>query len=229
MKYLQTVLYSLIPVTPLLGLPLLGWGIDDLRGFFSIYPRLGYVILVAALGLANVYQVIEIPELSNLSKGEEGKRVRRQSMVFVVMIIFLFGIIFLLPFADRRSIGVMRAGQIVRWLGLILCGLGFILSFWARVALGRMYSAEATIQKNHPLVTTGPFRYIRHPVYLGILCFVLGLSFLFRSWIGLVAMIPIVSGLLFRIRDEEVVLHKEFGRKWEAYCKQSWRFIPYLY
>jgi hypothetical protein len=107
MKYLRAFLYSLIPVNPLLGLPLLGWGIDDLRGFLSIYPRLGYVFLVAVLGLANFYQAIEVPELRNLSKGEQGKRVRRQSIVFAVMIIFLFGIIFLLPFADRHSIGVM--------------------------------------------------------------------------------------------------------------------------
>lgn len=214
---------------PLLGLPLLGWGIDDLGGFLSVYPRLGYVFFVSALGFANFYQAIEVPELRNLSKGEEGKRVPRQSVVFVVMLLFLFGSLFFLPFADHRSIGVMRAGQIVRWLGLILCGLGFIVSFWARVALGRMYSAEATIQRNHQLVTTGPFRYIRHPVYLGILCFVLGLSFLFRSWIGLVALIPIAAGLLFRIKDEEEVLHKEFGLEWETYCKQSWRFLPYLY
>jgi len=229
MKYLRAFLYSLIPVIPLLGLPLLGWGIDGLRGFLSIYPRLGYVFLVAVLGLANFYQAIEVPEVRNLSKGEEGKRVRRQSLVFVVMILFLFGILFLLPFADRHSIGVMMAGQIVRWLGLILCGLGFMVSYWARIALGRMYSAEATIQKNHQLVTTGPFRYIRHPVYLGILCFVLGLSFLFRSWIGLVATMAIVAGLLFRIRDEEALLHKEFGSQWEMYCQRSWRFIPYLY
>ena len=229
MKYLRAFLYSLIPVIPLLGLPLLGWGTDDLRGFVSNYPRFGYVFLVAALGLANVYQAIEVPEVRNLSKGEEGKRVHRQSVVFVVMILCLFGILFLLPFADRHSIGVMMAGQIVRWLGLILCGLGFMVSFWARIALGRMYSTEATIQKNHQLVTTGPFRYIRHPVYLGILCFVLGLSFLFRSWIGLVALILMAVGLLFRITDEEAVLHKEFGLEWETYRQQSWRFIPYLY
>jgi len=123
----------------------------------------------------------------------------------------------------------MMAGQVVRWLGLVLCGLGVALMFWAGVALGKMYSGEVTIQKSHQLFTTGLYRYIRHPSYLGITSSALGLSFLFRSWVGLAVMIPIVGGLLFRIKDEEALLHQEFGREWETYCKQFWRLIPYFY
>ena len=229
MKYLRAFRYLLIPLIPLIGLPLLGWGIDDLRGFLSIYPRLGFVLAAAVPGLAEAYYVIKVGERNNLSKGEESKLVRRQSVVLLVLAPLLFGMLFFLPFADRRSIGVMMAGQGLRWLGLVLYGLGFVLTSWARAALGRMYSGQVTIQKSHQLIKTRLYRYIRHPVYLGMLCSALGLSFLFRSWIGLVAMVPILVGLLFRIRDEEAVLHKEFGAEWEAYCQQSWRFIPYLY
>ena len=229
MKYLRAFRYLLIPLIPLIGLPLLGWGIDDLRGFLSIYPRLGFVLAAAVPGLAEAYYVIKVGERNNLSKGEESKLVRRQSVVLLVLAPLLFGMFFFLPFADRRSIGVMMAGQVVRWLGLVLYGLGFVLTSWARAALGRMYSGQVTIQKSHQLIKIGLYRYVRHPVYLGMLCSALGLSFLFRSWLGLAVMIPIVGGLLFRIRDEEAVLHKEFGSEWETYCQQSWRFIPYLY
>ena len=229
MKYLRAFRYLLIPLLPLLGLPLLGWGIDDLRGFLSIYPRLGFVLAAAVPGLAEAYYVIKVGERNNLSKGEESKLVRRQSVVLLVLAPLLFGMFFFLPFADRRSIGVMMAGQGFRWLGLVLYGLGLVLTSWARAALGRMYSGQVTIQKSHQLIKLGLYRYIRHPVYLGMLCSALGLSFLFRSWIGLVAMVPILVGLLFRIRDEEAVLNKEFGLEWQAYCKRSWRFIPYLY
>jgi protein-S-isoprenylcysteine O-methyltransferase Ste14 len=229
MKYVRAVLVFLIPVIPVLGLPLLGWGIDDLRGFLSIQPRLGYVVIVTALGLAEAYHALEAPEGSKRSRGEQSKRVRRQSIVLVVLVLLLFGTLFFLPFADRRGIGVVMAGQLVRWLGLVLCSLGFALMFWSRVALGRMHSGEVTLQKSHQLITTGLYRYIRHPIYLGIICSALGLSCLFRSWIGLAVMIPIVIGLLFRIKDEEALLHTVFGREWEAYRKQSWRLIPPLY
>ncbi len=229
MRYLRAFQYLLIPLIPLIGLPLLGWGIDDLRGFFSINPRLGFVLAAAVPGLAEAYYVIKVGERNNLSKGEESKLVRRQRVVLLMIAPLLFGTLFFLPFADRRSIGVMMTGQVVRWLGLVLYGLGFVLMSWSRATLGRMYSGEVTIQKSHQLIKIGLYRYVRHPIYLGMLCSALGLSFLFRSWIGLAVMIPIVGGLLFRIRDEEAVLHKEFGSEWEAYCKRSWRFIPYLY
>ena len=229
MKYLRAFRYLLIPLIPLIGLPLLGWGIDDLRGFLSIYPRLGFVLAAALPGLAEAYYVIKVGERNNLSKGEESKRVRRQSVVLVVIALLLFGTLFFLPFADRRSIGVMMAGQVVRWLGLTLYGLGLALMSWSRAALGRMYSGEITIQQSHQLITTGLYRHVRHPLYLGMLCSALGLAFLFRSWIGLAVMIPILVGLLLRIKDEEALMHKEFGQAWEAYCTQSWRLIPYLY
>ena len=229
MKYLRALRWFFIPLIPLLGLPLLGWGIDDIRGFLSNLARLGFLLAATVPGLAEAYYVTKAGERNNLSKGEENKRVRRQSVVLLVLAPLLFGMLFFLPFADRRSIGVMMAGQGLRWLGLLLYGLGLALMSWARNLLGRMYSGEVTIQKSHQLIKTGPYRYIRHPVYLGMLCCALGLSFLFRSWIGLAVMIPIVGGLLFRIRDEEAVLHKEFGSEWETYCHQSWRFVPYLY
>jgi protein-S-isoprenylcysteine O-methyltransferase Ste14 len=229
MKYLQAFRYFLIPVLVLVGLPLLGWGIDDFQGFLSIYPRLGLVFVAVALGLPDAYQVIKGREPSDPIRRGESRTVRRQSVVFLALVFLLLGSLFFLPFADRRGIAVMMAGQAFRWPGLILCGLGFALMAWSRAALGRMHSGHVTIQKDHELITTGPYRTIRHPIYLGILCTTLGLALLFRSWLGLAVMIPIVSALLFRIRDEEAVLHKEFGPEWEAYCKRSWRFIPYLY
>jgi protein-S-isoprenylcysteine O-methyltransferase Ste14 len=228
-KYVRALLVFFIPVVPLLGLPLLGWGIDDLRGFLALYPRLGYVVSVAALGLAEAYHVSAAPEGSKPREGEPSKRVRRQRIVLVVIVLVLFGTFFFLPFADRRGIGVMMASQLVRWLGLGLCGLGFALMFWSRATLGRLYSGEVTLKKGHRLITAGVYRYIRHPVYLGIICSALGVAFLFRSWIGLTAMFPIVGGLLFRIKDEEALLHNAFGREWDAYHKRSWRLIPYLY
>jgi protein-S-isoprenylcysteine O-methyltransferase Ste14 len=229
MKYVRAFLYSLIPVVPLFGLPLLGWGIDDLQGFFSIYPRLGFVLVAVIPCLAEAYYLIKVGERTNLTKGERVKFVPRQSVVLIVMILLLFGILFFLPFADRRSIGVMMAGQAVRWSGLALFALGSALNTRSRAALGRMYSGQVTIQENHQLITTDLYRFLRHPIYLGIFCIACGIALLFRSWVGLVALIPVLAGLLFRIKEEEALLHKEFGLEWEACCDRSWRLIPYLY
>jgi protein-S-isoprenylcysteine O-methyltransferase Ste14 len=229
MKYLRAVAFFFSTLLLYLGLPLLGWGIDDLGGFFSLYPRLGYATLIAIFGLVVGYQAIDAPEGIRGGKGEEGKLVYRQSIVRVVMVLLLYFALTFLPFADRRSIGVMVDAQAVRWFGLVLSGLGCALVFWSGVALGRQYSAEVTIQKDHQLITTGLYRYIRHPRYLGVICLAIGLSLVYHSWIGLVASILFLGILLLRMRDEETLLHEEFGQMWDTYCIQSWRLIPHLY
>jgi protein-S-isoprenylcysteine O-methyltransferase Ste14 len=229
MKYLQAIGSFIITLLVYLGLPLLGWGINDLPSFFSSYPRFGYAVLLIFLALAVGCQAINAPEGFRGSRGDKKKRLHRQSIVAAGLIFILFGALFLLPFADRYSIGVMTGNQALRWSGLVLAGLGLILIFWSGVALGKMYSAEVTIQKSHQLVTTGLYHYIRHPRYLGVIFVALGLSLLFRSWIGLVVSIPLLVVLLSRIKDEEAVLAEEFGLEWEVYLKQSWRLIPYLY
>ena len=62
-----------------------------------------------------------------------------------------------------------------RYLGLVAFALGGLFAFWAAIHLGRQYSVEVPIQKDHQLITTGPYRYIRHPRYLG--AFVLAIGF----------------------------------------------------
>jgi len=228
-KYLRVIQFFV--GTPLIYLapPLLGWGIDDLAGFFSLYPRLGYAVLVVILGLVAGYQAIDGPEGLKGGKGEAGKLVRRQSVVKVVIILLMYVFLAVVPFADRRGMGVMFEGAAMRWPGLVLAGLGFALIFWSGFALGRFYSADVTLQKNHRLITTGLYRHLRHPRYLGGVLFAIGFALLFRSWIGLVGSAMFLGVILFRIKDEEVLMHQEFGQEWETYCQQSWRLMPLLY
>jgi protein-S-isoprenylcysteine O-methyltransferase Ste14 len=112
---------------------------------------------------------------------------------------------------------------------MALCGLGYMLIFLSGVALGRQYSQEVTIQKDHKLITKGVFHYIRNPRYSGVMNVGIGLSLLFRSWVGLIICFGLIIILLFRIEDEEALLKNEFGQEWENYCKTSWRLIPFLY
>jgi protein-S-isoprenylcysteine O-methyltransferase Ste14 len=229
MKYLRAIGVGLSTVLIYLGLALFGWGLDDLQGYFSAYPRLGYAVIVLAFGLAVGYQAMSSLEGIQDFQGQEGKTVRRQSIVGGALVLLLFVGLAFLPFADRRSIGLIADAQALGWIGLILCGLGYALVFWSGLALGRQYSAQVSVRKDHQLITTGPYRYVRHPRYLGVLSLALGAAFVFRSWIGLALSVVVLGLLLSRIFDEEALLHKEFGQVWEAYCKRSWRLIPHLY
>jgi protein-S-isoprenylcysteine O-methyltransferase Ste14 len=231
MKYLRGLSYVVATLAMYLGPPLLGWGMHAIPAFAAFPPRLGYAAAVLLFALAIGWQGIDNPEgvEGAPGHGQEGRRVWRQTVVSYVLTAVLFGALFFLPFADRRGLGVLNLGTGVRWAGTILSAIGYMLVFWSGLALGRQYSAEITIQKDHHLITTGLYRSVRHPRYLGILCLALGVALLFRSWIGLLLFALLPLPLLQRIQDEETLLHQEFGAEWEDYCQRSWRLIPHLY
>jgi len=230
MKVLRSMASFLYTMVIYVGLPLLGWGLGDLAGFFSLPQRTGYAASIAAFGVMAGYLIQRPGGMGNtLGKGQEGKFVPRQRVVRILVTGMLFAALVFIPFADRRGIGILSEGAAVRWVGLALTVLGMGMIFWSGIALGRLYSPEVTLQKDHQLVTEGPYRLVRHPRYLGGVAQGVGLALLFRSWIGLALTLVFVVVILFRIRDEEAMMRREFGAEWEAYCRRSWRMIPLLF
>ncbi len=229
MKYLRGFASFLWTIILYAGLPVIGWGIDDMQGFFARPQRLVYAVSIAGFGLVAACQMIFLPESFHGGKGQTEKFVPRQRIVRVAVTLLLFIGLVLVPFADRRSLLVMADSPHLRWVGLILTTLSLGLIFWSGLALGRFYSQEVTLQEGHRLVSHGPYRFIRHPRYLGIFFLGIGQSLLFRSWIGLGMTALVMAIVLFRIRDEEILMKNEFGQEWEIYSRRSWKLIPYLW
>jgi protein-S-isoprenylcysteine O-methyltransferase Ste14 len=229
LKFLRAMLFCIATLLLYLGVTLLGWGIYDLTGYFSNPVRLGYAVVVGLFSLAVGVQAFSSIEGIRGRKGEEDKFVFRQRIVRIVLELSIYLTLLFLPFFDRHAIGVFSNGSLARWLGVVLSAVGFTFVFWSGIALGRQYSADVTIQKDHHLITSSVYRVIRHPRYLGVITLSIGVSLIFRSWVGLVASFAFFVILFFRIRDEEVTMRNEFGVEWDTYCERSWRLIPYIY
>jgi protein-S-isoprenylcysteine O-methyltransferase Ste14 len=229
MKKLPTAL-ELIAFTLAIyaGLFLLGWGLGDLRGFFSEPARAAYIVFIALMALATPYITKLIPEGTG-DKGREEKHKTRQDLAWNIARPFLLLAIVAMPFCDRRDLLTMPESSSIRWVGLALVGAGFLLIIWTTVELGRQYSVYITLQQDHKLITSDPYRYIRHPRYLGEILVALGLALLFRSWIALLALPFLLGLLIFRLSDEQKLLREEFGPQWEEYVQRSWRLMPFIY
>ena len=210
------------------GLFLLGWGLGDLGGFFSEPARAAYIAFIVLMALVTPYISSLIPEGIG-DKGREERHKTRQDVAWNVARPFLVILILAMPFCDRRDILTMPDISSLRWTGLGLVVAGFVLITWTTVELGRQYSVYITLQQNHKLITSGPYRYIRHPRYLGVMLVALGLALLFRSWIALAALPFLLALLIFRLTDEEKLLREEFGGHWDKYVQRSWRLVPFIY
>ena len=112
----------------------------------------------------------------------------------------------------------------VQALGLAMTGTGYSLFVWSVIARGR-YATSWEMRVNHKLVTWGPYRYMRHPSYLGYFLMFLGFIAL---WPNLITLIPLAAilGYIKATVQEEKLLEQRFGDEYREYKKRTGRFIP---
>lgn len=147
------------------------------------------------------------------------------------------GIILALRLSARLNGGRVPRGLVMYWqqppaiLGwiaaaLTLCGIAFAI--WARVYLGRNWSSRPTVKVDHELVTSGPYRYVRHPIYTGLMLATFGAA-LIVSPFGFVIFVIIFLVFFFRIDKEEKLMLALFPNEYAAYQTQTKRLIPFLW
>jgi protein-S-isoprenylcysteine O-methyltransferase Ste14 len=118
----------------------------------------------------------------------------------------------------------------LRWAALAVAALGvppFV--YWAQQSLGKNVTTTVITKKNHQLVTGGPYRYIRHPLYTAGLAFFVAMSVAAGSWFLLLAILTTFALLLVRTPKEEAKLLERFGDDYREYMKRTGRYIPRLW
>jgi len=119
--------------------------------------------------------------------------------------------------------------QGVRWFGAGLILAGNLLFIWSHKALGRNWSPFLEIRKGHTLVTDGPYRFFRHPMYAAIFLIGIGVSLLSANWIvALSYMLSVSCMYLVRVSDEEEMMIGQFENQYREYMRRTGRLIPKL-
>jgi protein-S-isoprenylcysteine O-methyltransferase Ste14 len=115
-----------------------------------------------------------------------------------------------------------------RLLGFIVIALGAALMVWARVHF-RSWRFRARLDTGHELITGGPFRFLRHPIYMGLNMLALGTALWIPTVLVWTAFVLMVIGSDLRARAEESLLDKAFGSVYHEYCTRTRRFLPGIY
>ncbi|NLI55022.1 MAG: isoprenylcysteine carboxylmethyltransferase family protein [Clostridiales bacterium] len=115
-------------------------------------------------------------------------------------------------------------------IGAVAMALGVALRVWSIMAFGKSFSTEVSIDADQELIKDGPYRWIRHPAYTGLLLVFSFMGLAFHSWLASCAIAAILLPcIVYRIRVEERALLSHFGSAYSEYCKTTWRLIPYLW
>lgn len=112
---------------------------------------------------------------------------------------------------------LLPSGKLYAWTGALITVLGLALAVWARIHLGRNWSASVELKQSHSLIRTGPYRITRHPIYVGLLSAVLGTSITRGDIRGLLAFLLVLVAFFVKSRRENALLRNHFGDEYERY------------
>ena len=111
--------------------------------------------------------------------------------------------------------------------GLALVIAGCLFSVWARATLGRNWSASVTVKDQHELIVKGPYRFVRHPIYTGMLLSFIGTAIAQNEWRSWVAVVIVWLAFWRKWRLEERFMRETFGERYVDYRAQVPAVVPY--
>jgi len=175
------------------------------------------VVFWGSLGLALVVFLIWVVR----NRRARGKR--RHDLLPLILLAIL---------ADL-AIGYARIGALPHWLfypGEILFIGGALFTAWSYSFLGRYLSPYAEVLPDHEVIEAGPYRYIRHPGYLGAIVALIGLGLALQSWVATLLILIVAAGALaYRVRVEEQLMATELGDRYLDYVARTKRLIPFIW
>jgi protein-S-isoprenylcysteine O-methyltransferase Ste14 len=155
---------------------------------------------------------------------------RRDRESFLVLAL-AFGVAFFLAFASALFLpSLMIPWTRALFVAGVCCVLaGTALRRYAVATLGRYFTVDVATEASQPVIDDGPYRFVRHPAYSGLLLSLVGFALALGNWASLAAMLVLPSAALtYRIAIEEAALISALGDPYARYMRHTWRLIPFV-
>jgi protein-S-isoprenylcysteine O-methyltransferase Ste14 len=160
---------------------------------------------------------------------EHAKKTDRASIAGIALQTLALAAVWSMP--RPRYMSILPLGLWFQFLSAALVILLVIISLWmlaaAVRALGKQWSLQARVLEDHALIREGPYRFVRHPIYTGMLGLIIAAGLAWSHWTGFVmSLLLFAIGTNIRIRSEEKLLHEQFGAEFDDYKRKVPAVIP---
>jgi protein-S-isoprenylcysteine O-methyltransferase Ste14 len=192
-------------------------------------PVIGHGARLLLQATAVAFTVSEVSIRIRSGRHTDGARLDRGSLVAVVL-----GIGAGVLTAAWCAVTLPSAAIPGRWLplvaGVVLMWLGIALRQWAVLTLGNFFTVVVQVTSDQHVVDRGPYRWVRHPSYTGLLLTLVGLGAALGNWLALLALAVFpTAGLVIRIRVEETALLCALGEPYRSFAEHRRRLVPGLW
>jgi protein-S-isoprenylcysteine O-methyltransferase len=184
--------------------------------------------IASSLGLLFVLSEVALAKFKRAKSGEARDADRGSLLLLWVVIVLAVNLAYFLP-SLVPSLGFGPRGAFVN-VGAALFAAGLALRWYAILYLGRFFTVNVAISRDHRLIDTGPYRFIRHPSYSGALVAFVGLGLCIGNWASLATiLVPTLVVFSWRIRVEEQALLAALGEPYFNYMQRTKRLMPAIY
>ncbi|MGA8154434.1 MAG: isoprenylcysteine carboxylmethyltransferase family protein [Terriglobales bacterium] len=172
-----------------------------------------------------VYWLISAARLKQV-KVEEARRGRiLHILIMVAAVDFMFSGNFSVGPLNQRIIPIDLR---ILYTGIALTWAGIAFAIWARHTIGANWSGRVTVKVDHQLIQSGPYAFVRHPIYSGLLAANLGAALVIGRWRCLVAMVIFLAEMTRKASKEEGFMVTEFGERYQEYRLRTGFLVPRL-
>jgi len=188
-----------------------------------------YSILVAYLILIVYFAVTESRRKGQAATTLKGGQFDQASTRFLSLAVAISIILVIVANAlNYFQLGVMV--DVIGWIGIVVMLCGITLRALAFQTLGRFYTRTLRISEGQRVVQEGPYKYVRHPGYLGVIVLWVGAGLATVNWIvAVLVTLTFVAAYRYRIEVEERMLVASFEDQYAAYMKHTWRLLPFIW
>jgi protein-S-isoprenylcysteine O-methyltransferase Ste14 len=198
------------------------WTVSYLQGWICV------ALFMACASGITFHLIQHDPKLleRRMSAGAGAEKEKSQKIIQTLAAI-AFGATFVVPAFDHRfAWSVVPIYAVIAGDGLIV--LGFLFVFWVfRVNSFTLGIIEVATEQR--VISTGPYRLVRHPMYLGALIMLLGIPLALGSWWGVLTLVPMTVVLIWRLMDEEIFLARNLPGYAEYRQKIKYRLVPFAW
>jgi len=202
----------------------------------DLFFRISFLFLWILFGLVRGYygrktethdSLIGIKEKLKTELEQEGKWFMVVTAIFTVL--GAIGLMLFLLAPSWWTWTRLPLGTWVRWFGITVAIIPIFFLIWVHRHLDRQWSIALELQTDHKLITTGPYKWVRHPMYLGIFVYTIGLILISSDLLVLLFFGFSIWVDYRRIPREEEMMINEFGVEYQEYMKHTGRFLPRSY
>jgi protein-S-isoprenylcysteine O-methyltransferase Ste14 len=199
----------------------------------NLFFRLSFLSLWIIFGIVRVYYGRKTKTHDNLDSISEKLKTAKdeigRDMMILTVIITIVGVVGLIMYLLSPPWWTwthLPLGEYSQWAGIIVSIIPIFYLVWVHRHLDTEWSIALEIQEGHKLITTGPYKRVRHPMYLGVFVYTIGLCIISLDILVILFFSFTIWVNYRRIPSEEQMMIDQFGDEYLEYMKKSGRLIP---